>query len=180
MTGVVDNLTLSALWDERWSGCPKVPYGLRRLRDRWVRFHTLPEAKRYPGTAAEYGTVLARHNAVLTELVTESAVLVVTAGHSDTARPVEPGRSPETVAVHRWLSEVFEPTVAAVPAELWGKRDAAELFHEALEHRWYLSQQSGEDVGMAAAADAYVENVLRHEPDERAVLEPRAPSGDES
>jgi hypothetical protein len=78
---------------------------------------------------------------------------------------------PETVAVHRWLSEVFEPTVAAVPVELWGKRDAAELFHEALEHRWYLSQQAGEDVGMSAATTAYVDDVLRHEPDERAVLE---------
>jgi hypothetical protein len=79
---------------------------------------------------------------------------------------------PETVAVHRWLSEVFEPAIAAVPPELWGKRDAAELFHEALEHRWFLSQEAGEDVGMAAAVEAYVDAVLRHEPDERAVLEP--------
>ncbi|MBA3476723.1 MAG: DUF4032 domain-containing protein, partial [Actinobacteria bacterium] len=79
---------------------------------------------------------------------------------------------PETVAMHRWLSEVFEPAVAAVPAELWGKRDAAEVFHEALEHRWFLSQQAGEDVGLMPAVDDYVENVLRHAPDERAVLEP--------
>jgi len=81
---------------------------------------------------------------------------------------------PETVAVHRWLSEVFEPAVAAVPAELWGKRDAAEVFHEALEHRWFLSQQADEDVGLMPAVDAYVEDVLRHAPDERAVLEPEA------
>ena len=58
---------------------------------------------------------------------------------------------PETVAVHRWLSEVFEPAVAAIPAELWGKRDAAEVFHEALEHRWFLSQQAGEDIGLMPA-----------------------------
>ena len=81
---------------------------------------------------------------------------------------------PETVAVHRWLSEVFEPAVAAIPAELWGKRDAAEVFHEALEHRWFLSQQAGEDVGLMPAVEAYVEDVLRHAPDERAVLEPGA------
>jgi hypothetical protein len=78
---------------------------------------------------------------------------------------------PETVAVHRWLSEVFEPAVAAVPAELWGKRDAAEVFHEALEHRWFLSQQAGEDVGLMPAVGAYVDDVLRHAADERAVLE---------
>jgi Domain of unknown function (DUF4032)/Lipopolysaccharide kinase (Kdo/WaaP) family len=85
----------------------------------------------------------------------------------DAKRPV-----PETVAVHRWLSEVFEPAVAEIPAELWGKRDAAEVFHEALEHRWFLSQEAGEDVGLMPAVQAYVDDVLRHAPDERAVLEP--------
>ena len=86
---------------------------------------------------------------------------------------------PETVAVHRWLSEVFEPAVAAVPRELWGKRDAAEVFHEALEHRWFLSQQAGEDVGLTPAVAAYVDDVLRHAADERAVLEPGSEAGDE-
>jgi hypothetical protein len=61
---------------------------------------------------------------------------------------------PETVAVHRWLSEVFEPAVAAIPADLRGKRDAAEIFHEILEHRWFLSQKAGEDVGLMPAANA--------------------------
>ncbi len=77
---------------------------------------------------------------------------------------------PESVAVHRWLADVFEPTIAAIPTELWGKRQAAELFHEVLEHRWFLSQERGEDVGLPAAIESYVENVLRHAPDERAVL----------
>jgi len=86
---------------------------------------------------------------------------------------------PETVAVHRWLSEVFEPAVAAIPGELWGKRDAAEVFHEALEHRWFLSQQAGEDVGLMPAVEAYVADVLRHAADERAVLEPTTPPEDD-
>ena len=86
---------------------------------------------------------------------------------------------PETVAVHRWLSEVFEPAVSAVPAELWGKRDAAELFHEALEHRWFLSQEADEDIGLMPAVKAYVDDVLRHAPDERAVLEPGTAAEDE-
>ena len=86
---------------------------------------------------------------------------------------------PETVAVHRWLSEVFEPAVAAIPAELWGKRDAAEVFHEALEHRWFLSQQADEDVGLLPAVQAYVDDVLRHAADERAVLEPGSEADDE-
>jgi hypothetical protein len=86
---------------------------------------------------------------------------------------------PETVAVHRWLSEVFEPAVAAIPIELWGKRDAAEVFHEALEHRWFLSQEQDEDIGLMPAVEAYVNDVLRHAPDERAVLEPGSPAEDD-
>jgi hypothetical protein len=54
----------------------------------------------------------------------------------------------DAAAVGRWLAEVFEPAVAAVPAELRGKRAAAELFHELLEHRWYLSEQAGRDIGL--------------------------------
>ena len=59
-----------------------------------------------------------------------------------------------------------------MPGELWGKRQAAEVFHELLEHRWFLSQQAGKDVGLLPAVDAYVDDVLRHEPDERTLLEP--------
>ena len=71
---------------------------------------------------------------------------------------------PEAVAAYRWLAEVFEPAVAAMPAELRGKLEAAEVFHEILEHRWFLSEQAGEDVGLLAAVDSYVDDVLRHHP----------------
>lgn len=73
----------------------------------------------------------------------------------------------ETAAAARWLAEVFEPAVASVPAELWAKREAAELFHELLEHRWYLSEAAGREVGMAETATSYVDAVLRGLPDER-------------
>jgi hypothetical protein len=80
--------------------------------------------------------------------------------------------APEAVVAYRWLTEVFQPSIAAVPADLRGKREAAELFHEILEHRWFLSEAAGRDVGMQAAVDSYVEEVLRHRPDEKAVLKP--------
>ena len=60
--------------------------------------------------------------------------------------------------------------IAAVPKELGGKRDAAELFHEVLDHRWYLSEQAGKDVGLLSAADSYVDRVLRRAADERAAV----------
>ena len=98
-SAAVDTLALSALWDERWPGCSKLPYELRGDQDRWVRFHTLPGSQRYPGSEAEYGIVLSRHGIVLAELVTGPEVLVVTAGYSEVPEPQEPRRSPETVAV---------------------------------------------------------------------------------
>jgi tRNA A-37 threonylcarbamoyl transferase component Bud32 len=77
---------------------------------------------------------------------------------------------PESVAAYRWRAEVFEPTMAAIPPELSSKRQAAEVFHEVLEHRWLLSERRGKDVGLEEAVRDYVENVLRHAPDERSVV----------
>jgi tRNA A-37 threonylcarbamoyl transferase component Bud32 len=76
----------------------------------------------------------------------------------------------DAAAAGRWLSEVFEPTLAAVPAELQPKRAAAELFHELLEHRWFLSERAGKDVGLPAATASYVDEVLRPAADEKAPL----------
>jgi tRNA A-37 threonylcarbamoyl transferase component Bud32 len=77
---------------------------------------------------------------------------------------------PESVVTYRWLTEVFEAALARVPDELRSKLEPAELFHEILEHRWYLSEAAGRDVGLAAAVDSYVDAVLRLAPDERKVL----------
>jgi len=81
------------------------------------------------------------------------------------------GRSlPDSVVGYRWRAEVFEPAVAAIPAELHAKREPAELFHELLDHRWYLSEAAGHDVGMADAVASFIEHVLPDVPDERATI----------
>ena len=83
----------------------------------------------------------------------------------------EEGRAlPESVAAYRWRADVFEPSVAAVPPELRNKRQAAEVFHEILQHRWFLSERAGADIGMETAVASYVSDILRHAPDERAML----------
>jgi uncharacterized protein DUF4032/lipopolysaccharide kinase (Kdo/WaaP) family protein len=84
----------------------------------------------------------------------------------------EAGRPlPGSVVTARWLAEIFEPAIAAVPTELFGKREAAEIFHEILDHRSHLSQGAERDIDLLPAVESYVEDVLRHAPDERAVLE---------
>jgi len=76
----------------------------------------------------------------------------------------------EQLVAHDWLVEVFIPVVRAVPRELRGKLEAAEIFHEVLEHRWFLSEDAGCEVGLLEAAEDYVATVLRHKPDERSVV----------
>jgi hypothetical protein len=66
----------------------------------------------------------------------------------------------ETAAAHRWLEHVYDPVVAAIPAGLRGRLSPPEVFHEILEHRWYLSEQASRDIGTTAAARAYFETVL--------------------
>src|SRR4029077_15528209 len=67
---------------------------------------------------------------------------------------------PEPVAGARRLNRVCGPATGATPPGLRGKREPAELFHEVLDHRWYLSERAGADVGTDRAVASYVADVL--------------------
>lgn len=77
----------------------------------------------------------------------------------------------DTVARH-WMTDVFQPVVEAIPPELASKLEPAEVFHEVLEHRWFLSEAAGREVSMREATRSYMASVLPYRPDEQAVLEP--------
>lgn len=81
------------------------------------------------------------------------------------------GEDEEFVA-HDWLTEVFEPAVRAVPRELRGRLEAAQIYHELLDHRWLISSEQERDIPMSEAVASYVRDVLTHRPDERALLAP--------
>ncbi|WP_326824837.1 DUF4032 domain-containing protein [Streptosporangium sp. NBC_01756] len=76
----------------------------------------------------------------------------------------------EAIVAHRWLAEVFHPTVEAVPEDLRRKLEPAQVFHEVLDHRWFMSETAGNDVGLPAAVESYVTNVLVFKPDEKALI----------
>jgi tRNA A-37 threonylcarbamoyl transferase component Bud32 len=78
---------------------------------------------------------------------------------------------PDSVVGPRWRQEVFEPTIAAVPEELWAALPAGEVFHQVLEHRWFLSEKARKDVGIDEATRSYVESHLPRLPPERVVIE---------
>jgi hypothetical protein len=76
------------------------------------------------------------------------------------------GREDRGIAANRWLTEIFEPILAMVPAEARGKLEPAEIFHEILVHRWYLSERAGREVGIFETARDYIDTVLTTKPDE--------------
>ena len=75
-------------------------------------------------------------------------------------------------AAHEWLTDVFAPVVRAIPRELAGKLEPAQLYHEYLEHRWYMAQQTGHDVSRDDALASYVETILPSKRDEAVLIEP--------
>ena len=80
--------------------------------------------------------------------------------------------SDEEMVAHEWLTRVFEPVVKAIPWDLRSKLEPAEVFHQLLEHRWYLSQAKGKSVPLAETLTSYIDNVLRHRRDEATLMGP--------
>jgi Domain of unknown function (DUF4032)/Lipopolysaccharide kinase (Kdo/WaaP) family len=76
------------------------------------------------------------------------------------------GREDRSVAANRWLIEMYEPAMALVPPEARAKLEPAEIFHEMLVHRWYLSERAGHEVPLLEAAPDYISTILTTKPDE--------------
>jgi hypothetical protein len=76
----------------------------------------------------------------------------------------------EAIVAHEWLTEQFEPLVQSVPMDLRAKLEPAELYHEMLEHRWFLSERASAEISVEEAAQSYVNTVLRELPDEEVAV----------
>lgn len=61
---------------------------------------------------------------------------------------------------YHWYNEVYLPAIQAIPDEYKQRLDDAEIFHQLLEHRWYLSERAGKDVGFDVTIPSYIETVL--------------------
>ncbi|USR79274.1 DUF4032 domain-containing protein [Arcanobacterium pinnipediorum] len=78
---------------------------------------------------------------------------------------------PDSIVAHEWMANVYEPAVNAIPHNLRGKLQPAQLFHEILEHRWYIAEHAGHDIPLLDAVRSYVHNVLPSHREEVAILE---------
>ena len=77
-------------WSSQYPECDPIPYVLRDMyQSRWVRFHSLPQSKRYAENDSEYQTILDRHNQVLQSLALPNELLTFTStGYSETETAV--------------------------------------------------------------------------------------------
>ncbi|MEI2810368.1 MAG: DUF4032 domain-containing protein [Nocardioides sp.] len=76
------------------------------------------------------------------------------------------GREERLLVANRWMTTIFDPIVAMIPAGARGKLEPAEVFHEILVHRWYLSERAGHEVDIFETARDYFDSVLAGKPDE--------------
>jgi hypothetical protein len=88
------------------------------------------------------------------------------------------GREDRYLVANRWLDEIYEPVVEMVPADARGKLEPAEVFHEVLQHRWFLAEREGHDIDTFDAAADYIENVLKDKPEEAITSAPAAVTED--
>ena len=82
-----------------------------------------------------------------------------------------PGADEEVLA-HEWLSNAFEPVITSIPKDLSGRLEPAEIYHQVLEHRWYMSENQNRLVPLNEAVQSYIENVLVNRRDEESYLAP--------
>jgi hypothetical protein len=105
-------------WNRSFPACEPIGHQMRvKFPDRWVRFHSLPDSKRYPENEGEYAVLLERFNVILKALSRQAErVVLLTTDYSESPAPVrsqaelqalDPTAVPwRTVAMHE-LDENF-------------------------------------------------------------------------
>ena len=83
---------------------------------------------------------------------------------------IESGPDDEEFAAHRWVNDRFEKVMEKVPYDMRRKLEPAQIFHEVLEHRWFMSEHAGSSVKFEDSVNDYIKNVLSKKPDEQSVL----------
>lgn len=109
-------------WQQCFPGCEPLAHQLKfTFPDRWLRFYSLPDSKRYPENEEEYVGLLQRFNSVLGELADDGETIVLlTTGYSGTTEPIrsdpellelDPDARPwRSVAMHLIETSFSDPT----------------------------------------------------------------------
>lgn len=77
------------------------------------------------------------------------------------------GLTDRAAAGRQWRTEIYDRIAAMVPAELRGRLEDAEIFHQILEHRWLLSERAGREIDIFETTRDYIDTVLSRLPEEK-------------
>lgn len=102
---------LTSKWEAKFPGVQPIGHQVRN-DERWVRFHSLPESKRYAESEDEYEELLRRHHALLNKLAAPGTDLIaITASWSPTnyARSRPRALQASAPSAELWQSFVAEP-----------------------------------------------------------------------
>ena len=79
-------------------------------------------------------------------------------------------KTPLRLVANAWMDRIYLPTISAIPDELRAKLEPAQIFHEVLEHRWFMSEKAHHHVHTRKAVKDYIRTQLATRPDEQVVL----------
>lgn len=154
---------LAKFWEREFKSFPPEAHNLKHeFKDRWVRFHSLPDSKRYPENEQEYLEVFRRHNMVLQDLVGECNVLVVLPEYSELKEPTKPEAE---------LATLFPETKAWCSIAQHEEDDGYELY-------WHLHVSDVDFTGselnglFRLVADDGVSNIMIINPNKGVVFHP--------
>lgn len=117
-------------WQSEFGGIAPCGHVLRRaLGERWIRFPSLPDSKRYAESAAEYDEIQRRHLAVASALFTADEPLYVFRSHAAESRMRGKAR-------HQIAGRQFKEAVAVLPTEIPAHADQDRMYVRALVSKW--------------------------------------------
>lgn len=79
---------------------------------------------------------------------------------------------PLEIVAHEWIRDCYEPVISAIPPDLAAKLEPGQIFHEFLDHRWFMAQDAGRDVPLEDVIQSYVSNILPTKRDEALLFDP--------
>ena len=133
-------------WDDNYPLSPPIAHYLKFLyTDRWLRIHTLPEAKRYADTESEHQEILHRHNTALSAFIHPGGqYALMTCGYSRIPQPTRPpselpkyaegNRHLRTIALHE-LEEDADPNYRHlfINMRIWSPHSIDDLLRQVAE-----------------------------------------------
>lgn len=103
--------TIDQFWKNTMQSCPAIAHQLKHtFNERWVRFHTLPNGKRYACTSQEYEEIRHRQQQLLNATTNGQVYVVLTEGSWE---PKTKGLSEPLLQLfpnaEYWRSKLYEP-----------------------------------------------------------------------